>query len=337
MSEQNKLKNLHKYETAKYSKKQYGSENQLLKKSRKGSKKQHINPVVYLRQFSNDLYHVETLNKKGAIHRSSIRKICRSTNFYTLKNNENPFQIEQKYSNFENIVYAKVLDIVKKDNIPYNVVFDRMKVFHEDLKKNLISVVIAQLFRGKFVRHVASEMADLELKALANEIQQLDILSCKEENEKAAVINDITSIWRMIIRDKIVESLAESTDEGFRSLIKDNLINRICVIILNETNSEFVATENPIVIYDWRTKKQGLVNCPLISPSSLLLMPLNPNVVVGFIDPIWFSRECMDRVLLFVNKKDNIVKIINKLSLFQSDKIVIARRRTELEELSAWL
>lgn len=95
------------------------------------------------------------------------------------------------------------------------------------------------------------------------------------------------------------------------------LTDLIPILIINNTNYDFIFSDNPIVFYNliYRFKDHSFQW--IQSPGLLVFCPISPKQCILLFDPIYYNLECNKNNTIIIQNEEEINKI-NKLQFHNS-------------------
>jgi len=269
--------------------------------------KQHYVPRMYLRNFANgnlfDLYNI----KNGLIKNVAFNSQCYKNNFYGSDK-----VYETKLSELENKWSYSIKQVI--NNV------DKYDNIHEG---NIKEFCCFQYFRTE-AAHLRTKAAYLDItkKILPSLCQMENIAITNEQIEKFAY--------------NYVES-HENTQSTMKMLIDNatklspDLGNLQFTVLENNTEINFITSDNPVIIGNEFQKEHGLgIDCI----GFYMLMPLSPRYYVAIVDAKIYSK--------FRNKRKieislDMVKQLNHAQFINSLVNIYANSTDEIKELEEYI
>ncbi len=240
------------------------------------TRKEHIVPQAHIRNFSyknkktNKVYVLDK-NKENP-YPSSVDDVACQRDFY---------EVDDKETNYWEKWYGKI-----EQNIPmiYNSIIINSKfavkngkVISNYLKKELSLIIISQLLRTEVSKEHFTKMG---LDITRNMID-------KVEHE----LQGLLSGKHYEILDKYRENkdfvysvaLEHWNSKKFIRKAQNILMNKVWIIHknLNYKNVPFVSSDNPVILYNFYTKKLGFEHNGLLKDGTIIYYPINKELLVA--------------------------------------------------------
>lgn len=252
-------------------------------------KKQHYVPRFYLKNFSNNsdeksigIYNVE---KNLFIPRGSLKDQAYRNYFYGKnKRIENQLQTIEGYSS------SVIKDIIIKELLP-----DNPSAEH----KTLLVFTIFQWARVPYNADTSDEMLNKFFKQIMKRNTPYGHLV-----DKISVSQTYSAANRAL--GEVANALPLLYDLG-------------CVLFINQTDTPFITSDNPVVLYNQflEKSKELIYNTGLAAKGLQIFLPLSPKYYLLFFDEdVYFFPKVRNRVIKLKNKLD--VDALNQLQCINS-------------------
>ena len=242
----------------------------------KKTRKEHIVPQVHLRNFSyknKQTEKVYVLDKnKEEPYPSSIDDVACKRDFY---------EVDDKETNYWEKWYGKI-----EQNIPmiYNSIIinskfavNNGKVISNYLKKELSLIIITQLLRTEVSKEHFTKMG---LDITRN---MIDILKNGLQGLLSDEHNAILNKYRENKDFVYSIALEHWNSQKFIRKAQNILMNKVWIIHknLNYEKVPFVSSDNPVILYNFYTKKLGFEYNGLIKEGTIIYYPINKELLVA--------------------------------------------------------
>ena len=254
-------------------------------------KKQHYVSKFYLRQFSHDgktVYVYNIYHKKA--FRMNITNVCQEKYFYC--DTPKPEQILGKIEEKQDKIMKK---IIEKSTVTFLETEER---FYLQL------FVLMQYTRTKeskdFADRYINTFFDEHFKPL---MKQSDDLI--EKGVKPELIDSLKiEIERPHLRTMAIAMMGAEL-----------IIDLLPVLILNQTDNNFITSDSPVCLYNYITSKNhGMLGFQ--SPGLQIFCPLNEKTLLLLVDPKLYYLDLDENSIIHV-KEPSDIDAINKRILFK--------------------
>lgn len=270
--------------------------------------KQHYVPKFYLKNFSNNNYFNIYNRKNGLIENVPYKSQCYKNNFYGKDK-----IYENKLSVLETNWANSILNII---NNPHNIC--------ETDKNNVKEFCVFQQLRTEAAYNRTQNMLfDLTSKIIPI-ISQFNNLQINEKDIKGYAYNYVKN------HEKQEETMKRQIENAIK--LSPTLNDLQLTIFINNTNIEFITSDNPIIIGNRYQTEYGLgLDCI----GFYCLCPISPKYYVAIIDSkIYYKLR--DKTNININetlvKKINLLQFKNSLSnIFFNDKKTYYELKKDLD------
>ena len=245
----------------------------------KDSKRHHYVTRAYMRRFAiNDRVNVLFKNDDGGCFISrkpvNIENICVETNFYTLfeQDKRKNTNVEHMLAEFENKVPNLFFPQIQPDLIyPFReggIILDTIQ------KQMIVDAIVVQIARGKSIREYGLSVVD---NCYLNMIEAVK-RQCEKTPSLMSLLDQLINNEDQIKNNALVEgSVAELLNTGRDSMLWSNLQDRICFVLINTTDLDFITSDEPVLVCDASRKQIGFF--PLFVGKSRFnyLLPVRPK------------------------------------------------------------
>ncbi len=297
---------------------------------------EHYVPQFYLRQFStNDKKtEINVFDKRTRSVRLNqrIRKVACERHFYDIDWNNNDViehygkQLGEKY-NFDNQVLEKIFDtkienpmskIVAELDLMIstnNIIGSRISWLKQENK-----VIIAQFIATQHIRTKESRVKIAQLFSVLEESLKNMIIG-KKYSQQIADIIESTPIYS---ENKSLQNIItlEMVEEELTNKVRTSaLLDYVYVIGYNDSDRDFVTSDNPITIYIPEERRSG----GILSKKCVIIYPLSPRIVLILFEKSNFSRGgnwVSNRVILM---DESTIDAMNSLQFVSSYSSVFSR------------
>ncbi len=281
--------------------------------------RQHYVPRAYLKYFSekrNNEFAIWVYDKSSGRHfQTNIKNVAVEKDLYELKNIDENHVIENKNAWEE--YYSKEVEpelsvligniILKYNN---NVISDRGIVFDEKTKFRLSLQIVYQMYRGK----IAFDEAEIKKKDLCNEIRrQAEELAVEMygENHNIDIDSyvDNENLWKLSIAEAAISG------ESHEGLI-NRLMNRIWVLYKITDDSQFITSDNPVLLHNVVDGRVGMFQAGLGLDSTILYYPISPKYLMAMYSNKFMlgsMGEFNNQIVILKSKDNDFINNINQL------------------------
>lgn len=242
----------------------------------KNTKKEHIVPQVHLRNFSyknkNTSKVVVADKNKDEVYLSSVDDIACKRNFY---------EVDDKDPNYWEYWYGKI-----EQNIPavYNTVVinskfavNKGKVIGDYLKRELSLIIISQLLRTEVSKKHFTKMGVNITKNTIDNIE--NYLKGELSEEHISILNKYRENEDFVYST----ALEQWNSKKFIRKATNILIDKVWIVHknLNYGKVPFVTSDNPVILYNFYTKKLGFDYNGLMKEGTIIYYPINKELLVA--------------------------------------------------------
>ncbi|MFH0948703.1 MAG: DUF4238 domain-containing protein [Elusimicrobiota bacterium] len=269
------------------------------------NKRQHYVPQLYLKQFSKDKKNItifSTKEKKIVTTNGPIDRQCFENYMYG-----EDLSYEESLSQIEGATKKIFENIVLTNNIPSKKDADYF---------TLLVFILYQSARTLYAAEQVDEVIDKTVKTIIKE----DIKIRKPEG---ITLNDIEKV-------KIGIKTPGLYNLGIVSQIVPLLMDLECKLIVNNTSSEFITSDNPVVRYNKYYLKEIQSYSGFACKGLLILFPISPLYYLVYFDPMMYeigSGKIQEQSFQLDN---NDVDGLNILQLINAKSAVYTLNENEL-------
>ena len=254
-------------------------------------KKQHYVPQFYLRHFSDNdkIVYVYNINNKKAFP-MNVKNICQKDYFYC---DDSELELEQNLGKIERKQARIIAEVIRNLNIS--------SISIED-KFYLHVFILMQCTRTKASKDLSESFIDTFFDAyIKSPMKESNYLADKG------------------IKPESIDSLKMNVDRPhlmgmFLAMLGADLIRDLkMVLILNQTDRNFITSDAPLCLYNYiKPKNYGMLGFQ--SPGLLIFCPLNEKVLLLLFDPELYHSNSSEKSIIHVEKTSDI-DAINKLQI----------------------
>lgn len=277
---------------------------------------QHFVPRCYLKNFSDKVakdYFVNVFDKlKNKHFRTNIKNICSETNLYTLDEdneiNQDLLAVEKLYSDFIEPMYLRAYEILIDNN--------RFEISEKERIEIIIGALHLYMRNPRILNRILLYNRIEISKAYDNAILK---------NSKGMTYMDEDFSFREWNKEQIIKFFAKKSTNLFKekhfyntgkiSLFHENI--KIEVNIAREHDSEFLTSDNPLVVEDFITKEEDL-----FSKAVELFIPLNNKFVLKLYHD---NKKVANKIYRAYIPNGN-VSTINSALIEKSSRFVIGNK-----------
>ena len=264
------------------------------------NKRHHFVPQLYLKLFSNNTKTITVFSlslNKIVSPNAPIARQCYKNYFYS----KNP-KIEKKISNIESISKPIIDQILKTKTLPSK----NMKEYYR-----LLIFVLYQSGRTLFAANQRNEQIDKISKILLKKLIQL----------KKTKDIDCSDVDKVSIKYKqpAIQSL-QRVSETFPLLFDLN-----CKLVLNLTKTEFITSDNPVILYNQYYFKQKSSYCGYASKGLIIIFPLNPQTCLLLYDSNMYKVGSKKPNKPVICRNTDEINEINILQTINADKAIFTK------------
>lgn len=297
-------------------------------------KKHHIVPRAYLKRFTPDREHAYVLLKPSneIIGKPiNIRNLCVEKGFYSSydRYGANEVWAETTLASLEDRIPNWILP-----QIPPNLLFpcqNMGRILDTKQKIALVDTVLLQFWRGRSARNFFATVDELYDEIL--EEAEESLTGGSERGATIALLKKHKDTRRrnVTVRGPIVALKEDALNyDGIRC----NLQNRTCYILINMTGIDFVTSDDPVIFYNLRTNRHGLMKCPLADPDSAVFYPLDAKHMVALYTQESCLGDSFSALAMILDHTDvRFVREFNLLQYNQCTHCVVAQRKESLEAI----
>ena len=145
--------------------------------------------------------------------------------------------------------------------------------------------------------------------------------------------NDVDKLKEVLKQEPIYKSFAlyMVNNVANNGNIKNVLLNRTWTIFCNRTNLNFITSDTPVILYDYKKKIASTQN-GIAGETILLAYPLTPKyMIVIFPNEFYFGglKLLCDDSRIDVHE-DEVIKFYNKLQFYNCTKQIFASKNEDL-------
>lgn len=275
-------------------------------------------PRAYLKYFSfkkhNEFFIWVYDKDSGRRFQTNIKNVAVEKDLYELNNIDDEHIInknawEEYYSKeVEPELSALIGNIISKYN--NSLITDRNIAFDETTKLRLSLQIVYQIYRGK----KAFNEADIKRSEILDSISlQAEELAVEMYGENHSI--DINSylhndnLWKL--------SIAEAATSGAAHVdLLNRLMDRIWVLYKITDNSQFITSDNPILIHNDVNKTVGLFQAGLRFDRTVLYYPISPRFMIALYSNRFMlgnMRDFSNQIVLLNSNDKGFINNINQL------------------------
>ena len=276
----------------------------------KKTRKEHIVPQAHIRNFgykNNNTNKIIVIDKKkNQPYKTSVDDVACQRDFYEVSDKETNYW-EKWYGKIEQNIPGIYSSIIINSRFALN----GQKVLSEYLKKELSLIIISQLLRTEvskkhFIKmgyEISNSFIDTVESMLKSQLsdKHIEILN-KYRNNEDFVYSSALTHWNstLFLRKSI-----------------NILRNKIWIIHknMNYKTNPFVTSDNPVIMYNFFTKKAGFDYNGLIKDGTIIYYPINKELLIAIYPK-----------LTRLKKHNNTIDFLN------DDKFVMNFNRTNYEQ-----
>lgn len=278
------------------------------------TKNQHFVPRAYLRFFSykkKHAHYIKVFDKKiNKVFESNINNIASFNNFYEVADNSKNYW-EKHYNSIESILPNTFNNLI----VTARLLPDQSKIVNEYIKSNLCDIIHTQLLRTRSARLYFDELGNNIINNMLNQTEMAleGLLTAEHINVLNKYRGNLDFIHSI--------ELDKFNDEKFVKMCQAYLKNRVWIVYknINSKNHPFITSDNPIVYYNYITRKTGFGNNGLARRETIIIYPLNKELLlVLYPNHLLFGGiKLLSDKLVYLNDISYVMKI-NKLQYIQS-------------------
>ena len=295
----------------------------------------HIVPRAYLKRFTTDGEHAYALFKPGGkiIDKPiNIQNLCAEKGFYK------SFDYCRTEKVWAETTLASLEDCIQNwilPQIPPNLLFpfqNMGKILDIKQKFALVDTVLLQFWRGPSIKNFCQNI----MNELKEEILE-EIKSYLKDNPEKDITVPLLEKYKDTVRHNTAVCgpiVALKKDALNCNGLRYNLQNRVCYILINVTDIDFVTSDEPVIFFNLRNGRHGFMKCPLADPDSAVFYPLDAKHMVA----LYTQESCLgspfSTLAMMLNNTDvQLVKQLNLLQYDQCTRCVVAQRKESLEAM----
>ncbi len=297
-------------------------------------KKQHYVPQVYLRNFSYEnkkLYRLFAFNKAlNKIISTNVEDIASERNFYTLEKADNKYEWENFYAeNLEPFMGKIIKDIIKKCDLR---LFQKNAIIlNEETKFALSIIIVYQMLRGKHARSYQRKIFDEKAPEVMKDVKKRFLGKInKEIDEQIVNFKYDEEIFKLISRNVVLDS------ERIINFAKA-FFNRSWLFIKIDGNSEFVTSDDPIVIMNKDTLDVTPFNNGIGRNNTIIYYPLSSKLILAMYPNhmLFGAIQNWDRTLTLIDEKkeNNFIFTMNSKQLDHCSNYIYSSNRETIVEI----
>ena len=298
-------------------------------------KKHHIVPRAYLKRFTPDGEHAYVLLKPSneIIGKPiNIRNLCVEKGFYSSydRYGANEVWAETTLASLEDRISNWILP-----QIPPNLLFpcqNMGRILDTKQKIVLVDTVLLQFWRGRSIRNFCQNI----MNELNEEILE-EIKSYLKDNPEKDITVPLLEKYKDTVRHNTAVCgpiVALKKDALNCNGLRYNLQNRVCYILINVTDIDFVTSDEPVTFFNLRNGRHGFMKCPLADPDSAVFYPLDAKHMVALYTQESCLGDSFSALAMILDRTDvRFVREFNLLQYNQCTHCVVAQRKESLEAI----
>lgn len=283
----------------------------------------HTVPQVYLRFFESNTPNTIFIydKKNNNTFSTGLSGVAAENKLYVIDNKD--YNIHYSWENY----YKKQVDDTIKsvfNEILSNVecVANIKPLYNHKLRSDIINIILHQTnrIRPRIYSHYKEypkEMDELfNDSELINKYGYDNIEKIKSSLKEESIYKDLT--------------LSSLNNVSRNPKAINALLNKTWTIFCNYTNTDFITSDNPVVIYDYKNKYTGIEN-GLDTQTTLISYPISPKYMI-VIFPNEFLAVGLKLIYNFMRipcYKSSLIEFYNKKQYDNSIRQVFARRKLE--------
>lgn len=281
----------------------------------KNTRKSHFVPQAHIRNFgykNNNTYKIIVFDKKkNCTYRTSIDDIACKRDFYEVSNKKANYW-EKWYGKIEQNIPTVYGTLIINSRFSTN----GDKVLSEYLKKELSLIIVSQLLRTdvskkhftKMGFDITNNFIDVIENTLKSQLsdKHIEVLD-KYRNNEDFIYSNALEHW--------------NSNSFLRKSI--NILTKKIWIVhrnINYKDKPFVTSDNPVVMYNFYTKKLGFDYNGLIKDGTIIYFPINKELLIA-IYPNFKSLESRNNSIDFLND-NKFVMNFNRANYEQCERQV---------------
>lgn len=288
------------------------------------TKQQHYVPRAYLRFFSVNpfdenpkVYFYDKIANKTAI--TNVRNIAQERDFYTLDDQEDKDYWERFFSENVDGVLARELQKLNSKIALQNC---NAQVITEDDKRNLALIISYQIVRTKNAMQFACMKAHEVMPPIISRYR--DLARQLGRHELQVLLDAYTTDERKLKNLTLPVMLERERVQKFSSILESML----WTIYYNQSSFEFWTSDNPVVIYNFNDKRQGLGTVGFLEQFAFIVFPISPRAAIVLRHKTEYLVEAFFR---YENKITlvpdlHVIEFINKLQFDGCNRFVFTSR-----------
>ena len=300
-------------------------------------KRHHYVTRAYMRRFSND-EHVYVLFKKDDNNctitqkPTSIENICVETDFYTVfeEDEKKNSSVERLLARFEDETPNTVFSYIQPDLVfPFQ---EGGTILDAKQKKMIVDSIAIQIARGKSTREYGLSVIDNYYQEMLEETRrQYDGTPNLEYQLEQLKNNEERIKNNALVEGPVIELMKG----GQHSKLRKNLQNRICFILINTTELDFVTSDEPVLVCDGTKRQNGIFHCPLGNWNSIVYYPLDPKHMVALYTKEFChaTNNVTGNIILLGDSDRSFILNANVAQLSQCNRCLIAKRKESLKDI----
>lgn len=208
--------------------------------------------------------------------------------FYTTEmDNKYPELIKELISYTKNPVIKKVL-------------------LMNNIKERLARIIVIQMLRTPERIFSQNENYISILESLENELKNEDQVFQKEEKIKLLNKYKQEKYYKGMV-------LKEINDKSLLEKFTRVILNRTWLLYYNNTELDFITSDNPVILYNHVNKTIGMVN-GIGRDDTVISIPITPKYYILMLPNMYLFgklKEKFDNELILI-KEENVIEILNK-------------------------
>lgn len=281
----------------------------------KKTRKEHIVPQVHIRNFGYKNNNTDKIividKKKEQPYKASIDDVACQRDFYEVSDKEVNYW-EKWYGKIEQNIPSIYKSIIINSKFASN----GNKVLSEYLKKEISLIIITQLLRTEVSKKHFIKLGCEITNSIIDEIK--DTLRSQLSNKDIEVLNKYRNN-----KDFIYSIALEHWNSNtFLRKAINILMSKIWIIHknINYKTKPFVTSDNPVIMYNYYTKKAGLDYNGLTKAGTIIYYSINKEILIA-IYPNCKGLNNSNNSIDFLND-DNFVMDFNRIIYEQCERQV---------------
>lgn len=301
-------------------------------------KRHHYVTRAYMRRFSDDNKHVFVLFKKNRKDRVSqsinIDKLCVESDFYALYNDKQKYMdVENSLAWFEDSISNKVLSQIDPNLVfPFN---EGGVMLSERQKIMVVDAIAVQIARGKSTREYGLSVIDGHFKELLKDAKE----EFKGLPDMKLKMDYLRKNEEQIKKNALAEGpVIELLKGGQKSMMRNNLQNRICFVLVNTTELDFITSDEPVLVCDDSGRRNGIFQCPLDNWNSFVYYPLDPKHMIALYTQEYchVTNNTVGHTIVLSDSDYDFIRSVNSLQFAQCNRYAMAKRKESFVDVTKY-